>query len=122
MMPKPGPEPEPEQAAHRQDRAWWRAVCAEAMPSPHWSDARFRVAAVLAAVPCGYASGVVAAYLLAGGPNIGWAPLVTVPLALLATVAFALLPVLEAEVRFMMAAIGAITATSLFLMVRLAFA
>jgi hypothetical protein len=90
------------------------------MPSPHWSDARFTMAAVLAALPLGYGSGVVAAYLLAGGPDVGWAPLVTVPTALLAAAAFALVPVLEAELRFMIASVGAITATSLLLMVRLA--
>jgi hypothetical protein len=91
------------------------------MPSPHWSEARFATAAVVAAIPCGCASGLVAAYVLADGPDIGRAPLVTVPLALLVTAGFSLLPVIEAELRFMIATVGAIASSNLLLMVRLAF-
>ncbi|HEY1244526.1 MAG TPA: hypothetical protein VGF29_06800 [Hyphomicrobiaceae bacterium] len=98
-----------------------RADRAGVVPSLHWSDARFAIAAVLAALPCGYGSGVVAAYLLSGGPDIGRAPLLTVPLALLVTTVFGLLPFLQAETRFMIASVGAIAAAVLFLMVRLAF-
>src|SRR5262245_46777847 len=99
--------PKPELAPVPQARQRWRALCVEAVPSAHWSDARFTGAAVLAAMPCGYGLGVVAAYLLTGGPDIGQMPLVTVPLALLVTGAFAVLPALAAEFRFMTASVGA---------------
>jgi hypothetical protein len=111
----------PEPAVRLRLRRRLRADRAGVVPSPHWSDARFAVAAVIAALPCGYGSGVVAAYLLSGGPDIGRAPLLTVPLALLVTSVFGLLPFLQAETRFMIASVGAIAAAVLFLMVRLAF-
>jgi hypothetical protein len=79
------------------------------------------VAAALAALPCGYGFGVVAAFVLAGGADVGGTPLVTVPLALAMGAAVSLLPVLEAHTRFMIMGTAAITATVLFLMVRLAF-
>jgi hypothetical protein len=110
-----------EQASRSPCRPWWRADRGGAMPSAHWSDVRFAVVAVLAALPCGYGSGVVAAYLLAGGPDIGRAPLLTVPLALLVTAIFAVLPFAEAQTRFVILSVGAIAATVLLLMVRLAF-
>ena len=111
----------PEPAGRFRPRRRLRADRAGGIPSPHWTDARFAVAAVLAALPCGYGSGVVAAYLLSGGPDIGRAPLLTVPLALLVTTVFGLLPFLRAETRFMITSVGAIAAAVLFLMVRLAF-
>jgi hypothetical protein len=89
------------------------------MPISHWNDARFTTAAVVAALPCGYSFGAVAAFLLAGGYGIGQAWLVTVPLSLLAAVAVALIPLLAAETRFMINAIGAIAAIDLHIMVRL---
>jgi hypothetical protein len=91
------------------------------MPLSASSDARLTFAAVLAALPCGACSGVVAAYLLAGGPNIGHAPLWTVPVGLVAAVAFALLPFLGAQTRFMIMMVGAIAAADVFLMVQAAF-
>ena len=57
---------------------------ARTMPTPHWSDAHLTIAAMLAALPCGYGFGVVAAFLLAGGYGLTQAWLVTVPLSLLA--------------------------------------
>jgi hypothetical protein len=115
------PRASPEPAVRLRLRRRSRADRAGVVPSLHWSDARFAIAAVLAALPCGYGSGVVAAYLLSGGPDIGRAPLLTVPLALLVTTVFGLLPFLQAETRFMIASVGAIAAAVLFLMVRLAF-
>jgi len=47
------------------------------MPTPHWSEKRFATAAVLAALPCGYGFGAVAAFLLDGGYGIAQAWLVT---------------------------------------------
>jgi hypothetical protein len=110
-----------EPAVRLRPRRTSRADRAGAIPSPRWSDARLAVAAVLAALPCGYGSGVVAAYLLSGGPDIGRAPLLTVPLALLVTTVFGLLPFLQAETRFMITGVGAIAAAVLVLMFRLAF-
>jgi hypothetical protein len=111
----------PEPAARFRLRGRLRADRAGMIPSPRWTDARFAVAAMLAALPCGYGSGVVAAYLLSGGPDIGRAPLLTVPLALLVTTVFGLLPFLQAETRFMITGVGAIAAVVLLLMVGLAF-
>jgi hypothetical protein len=91
------------------------------MPFTAWSDARLTWAAVLAALPCGYCFGIVAAYLLAGGPNIGLAPLWTVPVGLVAAIAFALQPFLGARTRFMVMVVGAIAAADVFLMVQAAF-
>jgi hypothetical protein len=110
-----------EPAARFRLRRRLRADRAGMILSPHWTNARLALAAVLAALPCGYGSGVVAAYLLSGGPDIGRAPLLTVPLALLVTTVFGLLPFLPAETRFMITGVGAIAAAVLLLMVRLAF-
>ena len=85
------------------------------------SDARLTIAAVLAALPCGYCFGVVAAFLMAGGPNIGHAPLLTVPLACSWQILFALLPFVEAQTRFMTMVVGAIASADVFLMVQSAF-
>jgi hypothetical protein len=81
------------------------------MPTPHWSEKRFATAAVLAALPCGYGFGAVAAFLLDGGYGIAQAWPVTVPLSLL--------PVLRAETRFLISGVGAIAAIDLHLMVHL---
>jgi hypothetical protein len=89
------------------------------MPTPHWSEKRFATAAVLAALPCGYGFGAVAAFLLDGGYGIAQAWLVTVPLSLFAAVTVALLPVLRAETRFLISGVGAIAAIDLHLMVQL---
>jgi hypothetical protein len=91
------------------------------MPSPGSSDARLTIAAVLAALPCGYCFGVVAAFLLAGGPNVGQVPLLTVPLGMLLATLFALLPFVGAQTRFMTMVVGAIASADVFLMVRSAF-
>jgi hypothetical protein len=91
------------------------------MPTPAASDTRLTFAAVLAALPCGYCLGVVAAFLLAGGPDIGQAPLLTIPLGVLIAIAFALLPILEAQTRFITMVVAAIAAADIFLMVRSAF-
>jgi len=91
------------------------------MPSPASRETRLTAATVLAALPCGYCFGVVAAFMLAGGPELGQAPLLTVPLAVLAAIGFALLPLLEAQTRFMTMIVAAIVAADAFLMVRSAF-
>lgn len=91
------------------------------MPSPGASDARFTLAAILAALPFGYGFVVVAAVLLAGGPDTGQAPLLTVPLGLLAALIVALLPLLQAQTRFIITVVGAIASAVVFLMVRSAF-
>ncbi len=89
------------------------------MPTPYWTETRFTLAAVLAALPCGYGFGIVAAFLLTGGYGHGQAWLVTVPLSLVAAIAVALIPLLTAETRFMVVGIGAIAAIDLHFMVRL---
>jgi hypothetical protein len=85
----------------------------------HWSEKRFATAAVLAALPCGYGFGAVAASLLNGGYGIAQAWLVTVPVSLVAAVAVALLPLLRPETRFLISGVGAIAAIDLHLMVHL---
>jgi len=90
-------------------------------PSPARSNARLTLAAVLAALPCGYCFGVVAAFVLAGGPDVGQGPLLTVPLGLLAAIAVALLPVLHAQTRFTITVVAAIASAVAFLIVRSAF-
>jgi hypothetical protein len=84
-------------------------------------DGRLILAAVLAALPCGYCFGIVAAFLMAGGPDIGRAPLLTVPVGMLAAVLFALLPFVRAQTRFTTMVIGAIVSADVFLMARSAF-
>jgi len=61
------------------------------MPS---SNVWFTIGAALAAFPFGYMAGLLAAFLLAGGPNIGQGPQLTVPLCLLAAIVFASVPLL----------------------------
>jgi pantoate kinase len=89
------------------------------MPALLWSDGRLTIATVLAALPCGYGFGVVAAFLLAGAFGIAQAWLVTVPLSLLAAIALAFLPLVAAETRFMIVGVGATVAIDLHLMVGL---
>jgi hypothetical protein len=72
------------------------------------SNVWFTVGAVLAAFPFGYMAGLLAAFLLAGGHNIGQAPLLTVPLGLLAATVFAAVPLLAARTRFAILLVGAI--------------
>jgi hypothetical protein len=88
---------------------------------PVSNDARLTAAAVLAALPCGYGFGVVAAFFMAGGPDIGLAPLLTVPLAMLVAVLFALLPLVGAQTRFLTMIVGAIASADVFLIVQSAF-
>ena len=90
-------------------------------PAAGSGDSRLTIAAVLAALPCGYCFGVVAAFLIAGGPNIGQAPLLTVPVGMLVAVLFALLPFVGAQTRFMTMVVGAIASADAFLMVQSAF-
>jgi hypothetical protein len=91
------------------------------MPLLRSTDARLTAAAVLAALPCGYCFGVAAAFLMAGGPNIGQAPLLTVPLSMIAAILFALLPLVGAQTRFLTMVVGAIASADVFLMVQSAF-
>lgn len=64
------------------------------------------------AVPFGWGIGVLAAYLLAG-PDFGQLPAVTVPLGILASIAFALTPVFEPRTRLAVMAGG----TMLFILI-----
>jgi hypothetical protein len=58
------------------------------MQTPSWVVVS---AAVVMAVPFGWGMGVLAAYLLAGS-NFGQLPAATVPLGILGSIAFALMP------------------------------
>jgi hypothetical protein len=71
-------------------------------------------AAVLAALPFGWGLGVMAAYLLAG-PDFGQLPALTVPLAIIAAIVFALSPVLSAPKRLLIMVAG----TGLFILLSL---
>jgi len=62
--------------------------------------------AVVAALPFGWGLGVLVAYLIAG-PNFGQLPVLTVPISLVVSVAFALLPVLSPGKRLTILAGGA---------------
>jgi hypothetical protein len=113
--------------AEAQRSAIWRhrdprsAAGNAAMPRPSPSNTSFTVGALLAGLPCGYCFGEVAAFVLMGGPEIGRAPLLTVPAGLLAATVFALLPFLEAQTRFVTMVVAAIAGADVFLMVRSAF-
>jgi hypothetical protein len=63
------------------------------------------IAAVILALPFGWGLGVIIAYLIAG-PNFGQMPIVTVPLAIAASIVFALVPWLPAPTRVIIMAIG----------------
>jgi hypothetical protein len=97
------------------------AAHATELPALHPNEAHLVLGAVFAALPCGYGFGIVAAYLLAGGSQVGHIPLLTVPLALLVSAVSALAPVFEAQTRFLAMGVGAIAATVLLVMIRLAF-
>jgi len=58
----------------------------------------FVLGAVLAAIPVGYGIGLLAAWLIAGY-NFGQLPLFTVPLGIVASIVFALVPFLRARTR-----------------------
>jgi hypothetical protein len=90
-------------------------------PTAGSGDTRLTIAAVLAALPCGYCFGVVAAFLMAGGPDVGQVPLLTVPVGMLVAVLFALLPMVGAQTRFMTMVVGTIASADAFLMVQSAF-
>ena len=64
------------------------------------------IAAVIAALPFGWGLGVVVAYLVAG-PNFGQLPILTVPIGLIVSIAFALLPILTAGTRLAILVVGA---------------
>ena len=68
-------------------------------------------------LPFGYFAGLLAAFLLAGGPDIGQGPLLTVPLDLLAAIVFASVPLLAARTRFTIMIAGAIVSVVLGLVV-----
>jgi hypothetical protein len=84
------------------------------MPTNAW----FTIGAALAALPTGYCAGLLAAVALAGGTNFGQAPILTVPLGLLAALAFALVPILPARTRFTSMAVAAIVSILIFVAVR----
>ena len=62
-------------------------------------------AAVIAAFPFGWMVGVFAAYLVAG-PNFGQLPIMTVPLAIVAAIVFAVMPVWSAWTRLAIMIVG----------------
>jgi len=68
--------------------------------------------AVIAALPFGWGLGVVVAYVIAG-PEFGQLPVLTVPICLLASIVFALIPVLTPVKRLMILTIG----TGLFILI-----
>jgi hypothetical protein len=61
---------------------------------------------VVLALPFGWGLGVIVAYLIAG-KNFGQLPVATVPLGLIAAVAFALSPRLKVTTRFPVTLVGA---------------
>jgi hypothetical protein len=63
-------------------------------------------AAVVAAIPFGWGLGVVAAYVMLG-PDFGVFPVVTIPLACAAAIAFAFMPWVHPGVRLMVLTAGA---------------
>jgi hypothetical protein len=63
------------------------------------------IAPVILALPFGWGLGVIIAYLIAE-PNFGQLPIVTVPLAIAASIVFALVPWLPAQTRVIIMAIG----------------
>jgi hypothetical protein len=65
-----------------------------------------RTAAVIAAVPCGWALGVIAAQLICG-PDVGALPAATIPFGIAAALWFALWPRLGAWMRLVVLVIGA---------------
>jgi hypothetical protein len=70
-----------------------------------------RAAALVAALPCGWGLGVIAAQLISG-PDIGVLPAATIPFGILAAMWFALLPKPGAWTRLAVLVIG----TGLFLL------
>ncbi|MGH7270221.1 MAG: hypothetical protein ACREJ3_07290 [Polyangiaceae bacterium] len=65
------------------------------MQIPTWAMVAL---AVLFAIPFGYGLGVVVASLVAG-PDFGQLPALTVPIAIVASIVFALLPLVKAGMR-----------------------
>jgi hypothetical protein len=66
-------------------------------------------AAVVLALPFGWGLGLLAAYVVAG-KNFGQLPVATVPLGILAALAFALWPSLRPSTRLKVAFVGSVTA------------
>jgi len=73
------------------------------VPLPSWAVV---TGTVIAALPFGWGLGVVVAYLIAG-PNFGQLPALTVPICLIASIVFALMPILTPVKRLMILVIGA---------------
>ena len=63
------------------------------------------IGATILALPFGWGLGVLVAYAIAGR-DFGQLPVGTVPLALIASIAFALLPSISAKIRFAVMAAG----------------
>jgi hypothetical protein len=63
------------------------------------------IAAVVLALPFGWGLGVFLAYAIAG-PDFGQLPAGTIPIALIASIVFALLPSISAKTRFTVMAVG----------------
>jgi hypothetical protein len=74
------------------------------MRTPSWVVV---IAAVVMAVPFGWGAGVLAAYLLAG-PDFGQLPAATVPLGILGSIAFALMPLFKPKTRLAVMAGGTV--------------
>lgn len=71
------------------------------------SSAIFVVAAVLLALPFGWGLGVVLAYMIAGS-DFGQLPAGTVPLSIVASIAFALSPQVAPKTRLAVMAVGTV--------------
>jgi hypothetical protein len=67
----------------------------------------FVAAAVVAAIPFGWGLGVIVAWLVAG-PDFGQLPAVTIGVTVLASVAFAVLPIFRPQTRLAILVVGAV--------------
>jgi hypothetical protein len=82
------------------------------------SNVWFTAGALLAALPLGYCAGLLAAFAMSRGFDIGQGPLLTIPIGLLLAIAFALVPILDARTRFTIITVAAIVSVGLVLLVR----
>ena len=74
------------------------------MRTPSWVIV---IAAIVMAVPFGWGLGVLAAFLLAG-PNFGQLPAATVPLSIVVSIGFALIPRFKPRTRLAVTAGGTV--------------
>lgn len=72
-----------------------------------------RMAAVLLSLPFGYGAGVISAYVI-GGREFGQWPVITVPVALVGSIAYALWPASSASARLRVMAVGTLVVVIVF--------